>query len=224
MKKIYLIILALATVSCSKVEGRIDDYSGTYERNTSVAESYMAVLASKLVPDYLIALEAALLYDSYGYYTGSLGQSDYDSNGKSIRTEGVTWTVDAKKKVAGLKITCKGGDTWELSREGEYSYDSAERDKDYVTVCNMTAVMQDEVSSGHYNWKVTLTGSRTEREGYLCRFESSPSLELICDQARDNSWDNCYGAVTMLILKGTEKVDMARMDYNGKNTTFLRGL
>ena len=223
MKKFYLIILALAIVSCDKADRIIEEYSGTYERNTSVAESYMTVLASKLVPDYLIALEAALLYDTYGYYTGTLGQSDYDSNGQSIRTEGVTWTVDAKKKVAGLKITCKGHDTWELSREGEYSYDPDGRDKDYITACTMTAVMGEEVSSNHFNWTVTLSGSRTEREGYLCRFESSPSLQFSCEQAQEG-WDYCYGAATMLILKDGEKVDMARMDFNGKKATFIRGL
>ena len=223
MKKFYLIILALAIVSCNKADRIIEEYSGTYERNTSVAESYMTLLASKLVPDYLIALEAALLYDTYGYYTGTLGQSDYDSNGQSIRTEGVVWTVDAKKKVAGLKITCKGPDTWELSREGEYSYDPDGRDKDYITSCTMIAVMGEEVSDNHFNWTVTFSGSRTEREGYQCRFESSPSMTFMCQQA-NGAWDNCFGAATMLILKDGEKVDMARMNYDGNKATFIRGL
>ena len=49
MKKLYLIILALAIVSCDKAERIIDEYSGTQERNTSVAQSYMTVLATKLV-------------------------------------------------------------------------------------------------------------------------------------------------------------------------------
>lgn len=223
MKKLYLIILALSIVSCDKADKIIDEYSGTQERNTSVAQSYMTVLATKLVPDYLIALEAALRYDSYGYYNGSLGQSDYNCDGKSIRTKGVTWTVDAKKKVAGLTITCKDHNTWELYRVGEYSYDSAGRDQDYVTACTMTAIMGEEVFPYHFNWEVTFTGSRTEREGYLCRFESSPGLQFVCRQAHEG-WDYCYGAATMLILKDGEKVDMVRMDFDGQNTSFLRGL
>ena len=48
-------------------------------------------------------------------------------------------------------------------------------------------------------------------------------MTFMCQQA-NGAWDNCFGAATMLILKDGEKVDMARMNFDGNKATFIRGL
>ena len=83
MKKLSVIILALALASCSK--GYIEEYGGSHEYNTSIAEEYLTIIASKLIPDYLLALESALSYSDYGYYKTAAGQSSYETGGKSLR-------------------------------------------------------------------------------------------------------------------------------------------
>ena len=220
MKKIAFIILTVALASCAK----IDYYGGSEERGSSIAENYLLIMATDLLPDYLIALESSLSYDTYGYYLNASGQSDYETGGKSIRVPGNSWTVSSKHKVSGLSITCKGNDTWDLYREGPYKFFNNEKDDGYTTMCKMTAQIIGEVAAGHYNWKVTFTGGRTEREGYSCTFESSPLLEYTCTDAKSYAWDYCNGSATLVVNKNGEKVDMARMDYTGRTTRFFRGL
>lgn len=222
MKKFLLIFFAIALVSCSK--GIIDEYGGSEERGTAIAENYLIIMSTDLLPDYLIALESSLSYDTYGYYLNAAGQSDYETGGKSIRVPGNSWTVSSKRKVSGLSITCKGNDTWELYREGPYKFFDNEKEDGYTTTCKMTAQIIGEVAAGHYNWKVTFNGGRTEREGYSCTFESSPSLEYTCIEAKSYAWDYCNGSATIVVNKNGAKVDMARMDYTGKTTRFFRGL
>ena len=217
-------MLVLALASCSKADRYIDEYSGSEDRSYSIAENYLAVLATNLIPDYLISLESALSYDEYEYYKTSVGQSSYDTGGKSIRVQGVTWIVNAKKKVDGLRITCKGDGVWELYREGPYTYYDMEGEEEYTTVCTLTAEMLEDCGHGHFNWKVTFNGSRTEREGYSCIFHSTPTLTYQDEESRTYTWDYCYGSATMLIDKNGEKIDMARMDFEGKVTRFFRGL
>lgn len=220
-----MLAVSLILTSCDK--GRIEEFSGSEDRSQSIAENYLIVLASRLVPDYLISLESALSYDEYEYYKTSVGQSSYETGGQSIRTQGVTWIVSAKKKVDGLKITCKGDGLWELYREGPYTYNDYyenEAEVQYVTVCAMTAEMLEDLGHGHFNWKVTFNGSRTEREGYSCIFQSTPTLTYQDEQSRTYTWNHCYGSATMLIDRNGEKIDMARMDFDGNGTRFFRGL
>ena len=99
-----------------------------------------------------------------------------------------------------------------------------EEEEQYTTVCAMTAEMLEDRGHGHFNWKVTFNGSRTEREGYSCIFHSTPTLTYQDEQSRTYTWDYCYGSATMLIDKNGEKIDMARMDFDGKTTRFFRGL
>lgn len=222
MKKLSVIILALALVSCSK--GYIEEYGGSHEYNTSIAEEYLTIIASKLIPDYLLALESALSYSDYEYYKTAAGQSSYETGGKSLRELGVTWTVSAKRNVSGITITCKGPYTWELYWEGPYSFIYNKKEEDYITKCSLTAIMTDSNGNGHYNWKVIFNGGRTEREGYSCTFKSAPEMDYTFDQNNSAAWDYCNGSATMLVEKNGEKVDLARMDYIGKHTNFFRGL
>lgn len=223
MKKLFLIIIVFALVACSK-ESRIGEYSGSEERTYSIAESYLKLLATDLIPDYLISLESALTYDEYEYYKTSAGRSSYETGGKSICEPGVEWTVNAKKKVNGLKITCKGDGVWELYREGPYAYSDREEEEEYTTSCTVTATMANSHGHGHFDWKVIFSGSRTEREGYSCIFQSTPDMTYVSDDIQSYSWSKCYGSATIMIDKNGEKVDMARMDYDGKDVRFYRGL
>ncbi len=223
MKKIFLLILACSLAACAKVD-YVEEYSGSRERTYSIAETYLKKIATDLIPDYLISLESALSYDRYGYYETSYGTSSYETGGKSILTPGTVWKVDAKKKVAGLSITCKGEGIWELSRQGAYPFFDKEEEGEYITGCQATAQMLEDLGHGHYNWKISFSGSRSERSGYRCLFQSTPELIYTCEQSRDYTWDGCGGSITMIIDKDGEKVDMTRMDFDGKQTVFFRGL
>ena len=214
MKKFFLIIMIFALAACSK-EGRTDD---------SIAESYLSVIGSDYIPDHLIALEAALLYDGYGYYTDNSDVSSYDCGGKSLRTPGVSWTVNSMSKVSGMKITCTGPDTWDLFRKGPYSFSDTYKDDGFVTTCTMTAVMVKDLGGGHYDWSVTFSGVREERDGFACMFHSEPLMTFTCTKSDSARWDSLGGSAILLITQDGEKVDMARMDYLGTDSRFVRGL
>lgn len=206
--------------SCSK-----EMFSGSEEYSSYPGEGYMLILSQRLLPDYLIALESALVYDSYGYPSNT----DYQTGDVSLNTQGAVWTVNGKKAVKGIKITCIDNGVWKLEREGEYYfYDSYYKSQDndgYPTQCTVIATQLESVNSaGHYNWKVTFTGSRTEREGYACTFKSEPDLTYTSTADLSNSWSGCEGSATMYITKNGEKVDFIRMDYFGASTRYFGGM
>lgn len=220
-RSFYIIVALLALVSCSK-EGLYSGSSSSPSQNPG--ELYMINLSQKLLPDYLLVLESSLAYDSYGYPSSS----EYETGGKSLATQGVSWTVNSRKSVRGIKIQCLDSGTWKLEWEGEYrfydNYDDYQYDG-YPTKCTMTAEQQEKVNeSGHYNWKVVFECYRTEREGYACEFHSAPSLVYTSGTAASLSWEECNGSATMLVTKNGEKVDLVRMDYLGTSTRYFRGL
>ena len=232
MKKIIIAALVILLCSCTQ-EGLFDEsYEGTPER-TTLAELYLVKFSTLLVPDYLIALEDALAYDAYGYYSSSSNSRDYISGGVSIRTIGTQWTINSKKVIKGVTIKCIADDTWELDWTGPYSltgngYDYyADNDEyAYKTHCKVTAKMLKKTAYTHYDWLVTMNGERTERKGYACTFSSSPDMTFTTSEASKSysSWDSCEGAATMIVTKNGEKVDMARMDYLGTDTRYFGGL
>lgn len=226
MKRILAILCIVALAACAREEAD-GLFSGSEDR-VQPGENYMIILSTDLIPDFLIVLESALTYDGYGYYTSS-NSTDYITGGKSIRTIGNAWTVSSKKKVKGVEIKCTAADTWELKWHGPYSFYTSyylENDDEYAyqTSCNITATLLKETSTSHYDWKVTFSGDRTEREGYACHINTAPDMTFSNTNALSYVWDVCTGSATMLVTKNEEKVDFARMDYLGTSFRYFRGL
>ena len=62
----------LALGACARMD--LDEYNGSFnhwDRPYKAGEEYMVSIAKQLLPDCLIALEDALIYDNYGYYNQS---------------------------------------------------------------------------------------------------------------------------------------------------------
>ncbi len=227
MKKISAIILIAVLSACSNQFFSEDGmYSGSYEP-AAPGESYMKTLSTDLIPDFLLVLESALTYDTYGYYATSTGSKDYVSGGKSLRTVGTRWTVNSKKKVKGTEIECLAADKWSVTWKGKYGlnyYYGSEDEYAYETTVSMTATMVKETTSNHFDWTVVVNGDRTERKGYACTFSTAPDMTYSNTKPDSYVWDMCNGSASMLVTKDREKVDLVRMDYLGETTRYFRGL
>ena len=227
MKKISAIILIAVLSACSNQFFSEDGmYGGSYEP-AAPGEEYMTRLSTDLIPDFLLVLESALTYDTYGYYATSTGSKDYVSGGKSLRTVGTRWTVNSKKKVKGTEIECLAADKWSVTWKGKYGlnyYYGSEDEYAYETTVSMTATMIKETTTNHFDWTVVVNGDRTERKGYACTFSTAPDMTYSNTKPDSYVWDMCNGSASMLVTKNGEKVDLVRMDYLGETTRYFRGL
>ena len=218
----------LALASCARMD--LDEYNGSYdhrERPYKAGEEYMVSLAKQLLPDCLIALEDALIYDNYGYYTQST--SEYKTGGKSLRTEGAEWTVKSYAPMKGIKISCLGENHWKLEFQGNYTLLGYE----YPTTITAQATLNNGAGSGagsgtgawanHNDWEVRFEGTRTERDGYVCIFTSNPTLKFFKGY-NNYGWNSCTGSAFMDVTKYGKKVDRCRNEYLGNENRFFRGI
>ena len=218
----------LALASCARMD--LDEYNGSYdhrERPYKAGEEYMVSLAKQLLPDCLIALEDALIYDNYGYYTQST--SEYKTGGKSLRTEGAEWTVKSYAPMKGIKISCLGENRWKLEFQGNYTLLGYE----YPTTITAQATLNNGAGSGegsgagawanHNDWEVRFEGTRTERDGYVCIFTSNPTLKFFKGY-NNYGWNSCTGSAFMDVTKYGKKVDRCRNEYLGNENRFFRGI
>jgi hypothetical protein len=127
----------------------------------------------------------------------------------------VTWA----SHFSGMTIQKADENVWHLSYEGPFAFD----DKTYQTAFVMTATKLNEEK--HADWDVTITGSRTEREGYRCTFES---LGAITYKAlyTEQGWDMLYGRLSMLVFNKDTKKDGCMLTFDGapSQAHFVRGL
>lgn len=230
----------LALASCARMD--LDEYNGSYdhrERPYKAGEEYMVSLAKQLLPDCLIALEDALIYDNYGYYTQST--SEYKTGGKSLRTEGAEWTVKSYAPMKGIKISCLGENHWKLEFQGNYTLLGYE----YPTTITAQATLNNDAGSGegsgedsgegsgtgsgagawanHNDWEVSFEGTRTERDGYVCIFTSNPTLKFFKGY-NNYGWNSCTGSAFMDVTKYGKKVDRCRNEYLGNENRYFRGI
>ena len=226
----------LALASCARMD--LDEYNGSYdhrERPYKAGEEYMVSLAKQLLPDCLIALEDALIYDNYGYYTQST--SEYKTGGKSLRTEGAEWTVKSYAPMKGIKISCLGENRWKLEFQGNYTLLGYE----YPTTITAQATLNNDAGSGegsgegsgagsgagawanHNDWEVRFEGTRTERDGYVCIFTSNPTLKFFKGY-NNYGWNSCTGSAFMDVTKYGKKVDRCRNEYLGNENRYFRGI
>lgn len=226
----------LTLASCARMD--LDEYNGSYdhrERPYKAGEEYMVSLAKQLLPDCLIALEDALIYDNYGYYTQST--SEYKTGGKSLRTEGAEWTVKSYAPMKGIKISCLGENRWKLEFQGNYTLLGYE----YPTTITAQATLNNNAGSGegtgagsgegsgtgawanHNDWEVSFEGTRTERDGYACVFTSNPTLKFFKGY-NNYGWNSCTGSAFMDVTKYGKKVDRCRNEYLGNENRYFRGI
>ena len=127
----------------------------------------------------------------------------------------VTWA----SRLSGMKIVQAEENVWHLSFEGPFTFD----DKSYETVFAMSATRVNE--EDHADWDVTITGNRTEREGYRCTFES---LGAITYKAlyTETGWDMLYGRLSMIVYDKGGKKDGCMLTFDGAPSKALcvRGL
>lgn len=127
----------------------------------------------------------------------------------------VTWA----SHFSGMTIQKADENVWHLSFEGPFAFD----EKTYQTAFVMTATKLNEEK--HADWDVTITGSRTEREGYRCTFES---LGTITYKAlyTEQGWDMLYGRLSMLVFNKDTKKDGCMLTFDGapSQAHFVRGL
>ena len=127
----------------------------------------------------------------------------------------VTWA----SHFSGMTIQKADENVWHLSFEGPFAFD----DMSYQTAFTMTATRINEEK--HADWDVTITGSRTEREGYRCTFES---LGTITYKAlyTEQGWDMLYGRLSMLVFNKDTKKDGCMLTFDGapSQAHFVRGL
>lgn len=127
----------------------------------------------------------------------------------------ITWA----SRFTGMKIVKADENVWHLNFEGPIAFD----DQSYPTIFAMSATRLNEES--HADWDVTITGRRTEREGYYCTFES---LGAITFQAvnTESGWDMLYGRLSMIVYNKDSKKDGCLLHFNGalSQAQFVRGL
>ena len=81
-----------------------------------------------------------------------------------------------------------------------------------------------EVSNHHYNWDVTVSGTRIERDGYMGEFWSDGELSYITDGSLN--WDTCKGILYLKVYRKGEKIDLSALELNGtkEQIRYTRGL
>lgn len=224
MKKYILILAALvATISCRKASYSDPDSVGgrTYD-NESYGKVYMMGIADNLVTDALDELERALEVNAEGRSVSS-----HFAISGNLDTPGTTWTVtDPISVLYGLRLKCVELAAWDLEFDGEYATSESSL---YPTRFTLHALRGEQTGiAGHYNWTVSLEGSRTERGGYSCVVNTPKAL--MYNQAdllqSVGGWNKLYGTLRMIVYKNKELVDICELRFNGNvsQAKFERGL
>ena len=127
----------------------------------------------------------------------------------------VTWA----SRFSGMEIEQASPNVWHLSFEGLFPFDNQSYQTDFI----MTATRLNE--NKHADWDVTITGSRAEREGYRCSFES-PGAITYQTLNTEPGWDLLFGRLSMLVYKKDTKKDGCMLTFDGvpSKAQFIRGL
>ena len=223
-KKTLLCCLALPFLflACSKgYDVGEEYYSGSTHGNSGVGRLYMLNIADALVIDNLKTLENALYADHLGG-SSTEDSASYEKGGKSLRTQGATWKVTYLSGLVGLTITADGDNSWTMRWDDDMDLDG----NTYPTKYTLTATCTEDMSQkSHFNWEVTLDGSRTEREGYACHFWTRAPLLYEVQGASDARWASCTGILFMEVSKNGKGVDGCTLQLQGpmSNALYRRG-
>ena len=134
---------------------------------------------------------------------------------REMGKEEVTWA----SRFSGMKIEKVSDNKWNLNFSGLFAFDNSS----YQTEFTMTATSLNE--NKHANWEVTISGNRSEREGYRCTFES---LGAITYQTLggETGWSQLFGRLSMLVFDKDGKKDGCLLQLAGapSQAQFVRGL
>ena len=126
--------------------------------------------------------------------------------------------------VAEISMTIKniGSDTWEMAFEGPYTLLGDTYPVNFI----MKAKRGSLISGNHYNWGVTLSGNRTEREGYSCTYATNNTVLYMCTQGNTVGWNYLEGAYSLTVILNRQPIDLWAMIFKGNlsNTEFTRGI
>ena len=209
MKKVLTVLAFLCLIlSCSKYYDYVEGgFNGSGRSGNGSCRTYMLGIVNDLVVDNLQQIENALFISERE--TNSMS---FDMGGKALTEEGAVWILKRENSsLSGLKITCKGKDTWLMERSGDYPILSST----YPTEYSMTVVRSKGEIESHYNWDVTLNGKRNEKEGYACSFSSDGPLKFTYVSGSTSNWSSCTGYLMMSVTKNSTLVDEACLILNG---------
>lgn len=223
--KLFRYILPLIAVislgACSKGAPSDGSVGGRSDYYNQSGREYMMGCADNLVTDALDQLEMALEVNARGSSVSS-----HFNMGGDITANGTVWTVtEYENRLAGMKIKKNSDLSWTLTFDGNYSI----QDEDYPTRFTLLAQQEAHNMDFHYNWKVTLTGERVEREGYSCQVNTPVPLQYqvgVGSQQTAKGWNMMYGTLTMNVYKNGNLVDLCELVFNGVpyNAKYTRGL
>ena len=184
------------------------DYSalgGYYGTDLPAVSSYMTDIVNELVTLNLDELENALSKSD-----DPIGRMFYDTgNYDSLYEDGSSWRVARESRLQGLTISkVTGSDAWLLSYEGDFSLSGNEFPTEYSIRADRVPAQEN----GGQDWKVTLSGSRTEEDGYSCSFATP---ETILYKVLEDGYWNAFGYLRMDVSKAGTMIDKLLMEVSG---------
>ena len=222
MKKIAIIAAALVCLAgCTKSyspNGYEIVGGGGYYANQPTKD-YMMAIVDDMVTDVLDELETAFKVVELGNSTSI----HFDISQGSILNQDVIWKVTAQERaLKGMTIKNIGSDTWEMAFEGPYTL----LGDTYPVKFIMKAKRGSLISGNHYNWGVTLSGNRTEREGYSCTYATVNTVLYMCTQDNTVGWNYLEGTYSLTVILNQQPIDLWAMEFKGnlRDTEFSRGI
>lgn len=222
MKKLAIIAAAiLCLAGCSK-EYRPNGYEivgGNQYYSYQPTREYMMAIVDNMVTDVLEEVETAFKVEEMGNSTSIR----FDISAGSILNQGTVWKVVGQERaLKGMTIKNIGSDTWEMAFEGPYSLLGDVYPVNFI----MKAKRGSLISGCHYNWGVTLSGNRTEREGYSCTYATSNTVLYMCTQNNTVGWNYLEGTYTLTVILNEQPIDLWAMVFKGdlSDTEFTRGI
>lgn len=199
-KALYILAIAVMAAACSK-GSRVNPDSaavGGYSTyNSSPVGQYMMSIADDLVAGALTELETSFL----------------------LEKSEVTWNSRFK----GMTIVKAGemDDTWSLTYEGQLTMGGSTYETRFSIVATREVVQEGQ----HADWTVSVSGMRTEREGYSCKFDGLGGLGYQTGGSR-TGWNQIYGKLSMDVFKDNARIDTGLLVFNGTPSAaqFVRGL
>ena len=176
-------------------------------------------IVDNMVTDALEELETAFKVEGLGNATSIR----FDKSAGSILEQGVTWKITGQERsLLGMTIKNIGSDTWEMAYDGPYSLLGDIYPVNFI----MKAKRGSLISGNHYNWGVTLSGNRTEREGYSCTYATNNTVLYMCTQDNTVGWNHLEGSYSLTVILNGQPIDLWAMVFKGKlsDTEFTRGI
>ena len=226
MKKniLILILAALAAVSCYRgdyVGGSDPIVGGHSSEGNYKLRTYMMSIADNLIAGILDEFELATSINGKNMSRSS----HFDISG-ALNEVGSVWTVRADdSKFKGLSIRCDDADgKWTVSFKGNFPL--VKNENFFPTNIVVTVKKHETTSEKSTGWETTISGSREERGGYTCTFESESLTYVNTRGIGTQGWDQMFGDLYMEVFKSSDSIDYCCLTFNGSpgKSTLIRGL